>query len=41
MIYFDTAYILNSNDRHLLAAAPHVGMTGRDVIGPGAPPGKP
>ena len=30
-----------SNDRHLLAAAPQVGMTGRDVIGPGAPPGKP
>ena len=30
-----------SSDRHLLAAAPHVGMTGRDVIGPGAPPGKP
>lgn len=23
-----------SSDRHLLAAAPHVGMTGRDVIGP-------
>ena len=30
-----------SNDRHLLAAAPLVGMTGRDVIGPGAPLEKP
>ena len=30
-----------SSDRHLLAAAPHVGMTGRDVIGSGASPGDP